>query len=798
MVDVLFGGNREVEESVLFDPHLHPRDRKGEFAHKFGVFKHPTGVGHVVRSMENGRAASPYHEIEPVSTHETERQAHVAANGLNGVVLPPPAPRFEHPEGHQLQVGGMHLSVPVRPSIESGGPREDIGFQPKDRVVLADGREGNILGPGRRHPDGEVTYSVHTAVKRVDPAKTWKTTEQVTAKHSELSYHPEVMAERRARADEIMAKVEKGGMPLGRAHEYSRPVTLGPHVVPADWQVEHGYAEYISGSMHRNPSEGDEVAVMPNAPEHGGKRGVVVQATDKDPVTGFYRGGAEHPGSQVNPLVRFEGEQEPVAVRSRDLYRGTEKAPPTRLKPGTDVERMIFHHMAGRPAPANPAPGTTAYEQWTYGMKGKGSTKRPGNKADRAALISKLTQAANASDSTERGRALMEAERLLRELPHLGLTEADIEIIEAAHVEESLLLASPRMRNGRTMSTHWNPSEHPRGRHGQFAEVLSHMGRGHEAVLPHGVRVKRSALGGFRVHGPNDRTAHSFDAEKASKTAHEFSADAGRASGDSHRVGPHAWRTGREHMIDDMWRPGDGGDAPDVLGRAAAAHRAVANPGLADSGPELDDAARERIAAQGREADAKIERFKAARRAAGVPSSVSARRGSSAKVQALIDSGLATDEADARAQLADMGEMGRPGSGEFTHRGQPFGWHGDVKTGSPSIVQDYDPAAALRARRDAMVPGSPEHVQATAALAGMARSSAIMPSPAMRRTNERLAQLREIVRSHQHQEIGGVLVDTQTANLLLKVYGALNERNRESFGTVPIDRLARFAYSRAH
>lgn len=57
------------------------------------------------------------------------------------------------------------------------------------------------------------------------------------------------------------------------------------------------------------------------------------------------------------------------------------------------------------------------------------------------------------------------------------------------------------------------------------------------------------------------------------------------------------------------------------------------------------------------------------------------------------------------------------------------------------------------------------------------------------RTAARIDTLRQIVDRHQHQEIDGMIVDVQTANLLIQVYDALSEGNKAKFDDLPLDRL---------
>jgi hypothetical protein len=54
---------------------------------------------------------------------------------------------------------------------------------------------------------------------------------------------------------------------------------------------------------------------------------------------------------------------------------------------------------------------------------------------------------------------------------------------------------------------------------------------------------------------------------------------------------------------------------------------------------------------------------------------------------------------------------------------------------------------------------------------------------------------RAIVSEHQCQEIDGMLVDALTANMLTKVYDALNETNRAKFGTLTLSRMVAVGWS---
>ena len=64
--------------------------------------------------------------------------------------------------------------------------------------------------------------------------------------------------------------------------------------------------------------------------------------------------------------------------------------------------------------------------------------------------------------------------------------------------------------------------------------------------------------------------------------------------------------------------------------------------------------------------------------------------------------------------------------------------------------------------------------------------------------NETWNQLRtnliSILKRKQHQKIDGVLVDMQTANVILKVWDALNSSNRKKFEKLPIKKMADVAW----
>jgi hypothetical protein len=51
-----------------------------------------------------------------------------------------------------------------------------------------------------------------------------------------------------------------------------------------------------------------------------------------------------------------------------------------------------------------------------------------------------------------------------------------------------------------------------------------------------------------------------------------------------------------------------------------------------------------------------------------------------------------------------------------------------------------------------------------------------------------------IIGKKQAKKIGGVLVDMQTANVIMKVWNALNKSNRSKFEKLPIKKMATVAW----
>lgn len=67
--------------------------------------------------------------------------------------------------------------------------------------------------------------------------------------------------------------------------------------------------------------------------------------------------------------------------------------------------------------------------------------------------------------------------------------------------------------------------------------------------------------------------------------------------------------------------------------------------------------------------------------------------------------------------------------------------------------------------------------------------------PAETTARSRIAAVRTIARTGMAARVDGVVVDIQTASLLVKVYDILSPENREKFGRPSIVKLAEFAWS---
>ena len=67
------------------------------------------------------------------------------------------------------------------------------------------------------------------------------------------------------------------------------------------------------------------------------------------------------------------------------------------------------------------------------------------------------------------------------------------------------------------------------------------------------------------------------------------------------------------------------------------------------------------------------------------------------------------------------------------------------------------------------------------------------PDPAL----STIDKVRKVAEEHQCNRVNGVLLDAFTANVIVQVYDALNERNKARFAVLPIRRMAEVALSLA-
>jgi len=61
-----------------------------------------------------------------------------------------------------------------------------------------------------------------------------------------------------------------------------------------------------------------------------------------------------------------------------------------------------------------------------------------------------------------------------------------------------------------------------------------------------------------------------------------------------------------------------------------------------------------------------------------------------------------------------------------------------------------------------------------------------------------IQSMRDIVAKSQHQKLKGVMVDTFTASLVVKIYDALGASKKKSFGSLPLPRMVDVAWKVAH
>lgn len=68
-------------------------------------------------------------------------------------------------------------------------------------------------------------------------------------------------------------------------------------------------------------------------------------------------------------------------------------------------------------------------------------------------------------------------------------------------------------------------------------------------------------------------------------------------------------------------------------------------------------------------------------------------------------------------------------------------------------------------------------------------ADAVKNTPKLPRHVDRINRLRYIVQEHSACRMEGLFVDVTTANMLVKIYDALNEQNRAKFVAMPLRRM---------
>jgi hypothetical protein len=561
---------------------------------------------------------------------------------------------------------------------------EAAKFKPGTKVVLKDGRMGTVVYVPRYN--GEKSYAVEL-----------EDGERVMATHEDLTYTPEHFEKIRAKIDKATKPVKKtGGATYSGAGGVDHPVTIGTGI-PDAWKVERGYAEWVNPA-HHNPSEGDEVQFMPGHELHG-KTGVVTRG-------GYYEG--QKPGGPIpfrsgSLLFDVKVGGKTHTVTNQVVFGATDKygrpaSAFARTKPGApDAETMPYEYLVGHPPPPNFAPGTPGYAQWMYGMPKKHGGTGNVKAAEKEAMLRKLAAALQmAEDGDAEGYVLLLAEAVeMREA--LG-EPLDLEEVGFENVAERAGLHAMG-----SLGALWDPKKHPRGRGGRFSDVLAMLRmNGHHTLPVSGVRIERGRLGGYTIFQEGHQRIHRMDAEGAAKVALEKHDLAVR------RLNPPYFQHVRhfdgtmEHRV-----PRSPGDLPPSLTKVHPAIRSevgrlLRNVGYDQTGEQvektgllnrdhLSDLMTGEVASTLRslstmpvnephaehmngvasELEQELE-HRAARDSApiwGAPQRAQMKRGPHAdstpsqrksgrvsKAQALVDSGLASDLEDARAQLADMGE----------------------------------------------------------------------------------------------------------------------------------------------
>lgn len=114
-------------------------------------------------------------------------------------------------------------------------------------------------------------------------------------------------------------------------------------------------------------------------------------------------------------------------------------------------------------------------------------------------------------------------------------------------------------------------------------------------------------------------------------------------------------------------------------------------------------------------------------------------------------------------------------------------WHARISDGVKADRGEYLEQAKGVAFRQASAHG--EHAR-DFAMAFMAEAETLVPG------SSRMDTIRQILESSQSQTVDGMLVDIQTANVLVQVFDALSPENQAKIDQVPLDKLVDWAWKR--
>lgn len=284
-------------------------------------------------------------------------------------------------QGQLEVIQGLALGRLPRKRMVTAPRRAAVAEEPPSVLdqltAIRPGGTGKVEGFKVRR-DGE-TFAIYQGTTPLGPSTfdTPRTRDVKSGTAREVARHigGEVEAElgrmrerARSQADEALLR---GDSRRGYRSPFAGRASLSLSAIPDEWAVRHGYAERVT--------------------------------THKESFLGYerdaYGGGGYRPKRAVETI---------------------------RWKPGLDPERVLLHYLGGVRPPENFPEGSRAAQQFEYPGRGKAKAK---NKAERAALITKLTQALRAravGDWDGYGLALQEACELRKHVSDEDLVEVEM------------------------------------------------------------------------------------------------------------------------------------------------------------------------------------------------------------------------------------------------------------------------------------------------------------------------------------------------------------------------------------